>query len=633
MATTEQIYDQAIKNRVSTAPAFTWADWTQYQTARFDDWSLWMMNASTWQLASWYYDDSVRGDIKRQFMEWTYNQATTQNNIPVNQNVSAPLWTSQPQTPNLYAMTQDQLQWQKSQVMQDYYSAVSWFNKQSMADELRLKTWWTVDVDKQIKTERDKLNSLLPELMQKYAHLDPNQRDVLIRQEEQWIRNSINNLEAIREYRVWTIQDILARDIAKEEQKINWLEMAYKMYSEVLWDQREADKLKREIEKEAMQMEKMRLELEQYKKILPLEERQAKLKLSQMEEEAWVEWKEWIMRSQNFKGIDFSNQQDLLQQASKNNEASIKNNNPTWMTWGISNDLKRMLDEAWVQYTQWTSRPENEWWNYIKFATVEDGMKAYQIALTQRWDDIYERLKKWVWTSNADNYATALMKEAWIQKWEKFSSLDPTKLEKLMDAQLRQESPVFARALLKSTEALPITEAWWWKTEAWYTKTNTETSNLFDSKWKPNYSIVNDYTTFEILQNNTSEDIIKWLNPNQLSKVLKTDTNFSLINKVLDEKSDISKKISDEIRDEYIMKYDINEINNIDTEEWLYSYILELSWLEDKDIGKETIDNNTKNYILDLLNETWKKDLIDTWKWIFNLASEYYKNLKKIWLY
>ena len=111
MANTEQIYDQAIKNRVSTAPAFTWADWTQYQTARFDDWSLWMLNASTWQLASWYYNDSVREDIKRQFMEWTYNQATTQSNIPVNQTTTTPLWSSQPQTPNLYAMTQDQLQW------------------------------------------------------------------------------------------------------------------------------------------------------------------------------------------------------------------------------------------------------------------------------------------------------------------------------------------------------------------------------------------------------------------------------------------------------------------------------------------------------------------------------------------
>lgn len=42
------------------------------------------------------------------------------------------------------------------------------------------------------------------------------------------------------------------------------------------------------------------------------------------------------------------------------------------MTWGISNTLKNMFDEAGVQYSKGTSRPAAEGGSYIKFATVED---------------------------------------------------------------------------------------------------------------------------------------------------------------------------------------------------------------------------------------------------------------------
>ena len=564
MATTEQIYDQAMKNRVSTAPAFTWADWTKYQTARFDDWSLWMLNASTWQLASWYYNDSVREDVKRQFMEWTYNQATTQSNIPVNQATTTPLWTSQPKTPNLYAMTQDQLQWQKSQVMQDYYSAVSWFNKQSMADELRLKTWWTVDVDKQIKTERDKLNSLLPELMQKYAHLDPNQRDTLIRQEEQWIRNSINNLEAIREYRVWTIQDILTRDIAQEEQKIRWLEMAYKMYNEVLWDQREADKLKRDIEKEALAMEKMRLELDQYKKMLPLKQREAELWLKKVEKEAWYTWNEWTPL------WDYYSQFKITQ----NVWAKSPNTKDTWWNWWT----------PWIDFamTEWTSIKaitgwkvvwaqsnkdygtqviiEDENWNQHMYSHLsKPNVKIWDII--QHWQDIAKSWNTWFSTWPHLDYRV---------KWADWKWQDPNKF------------------------------LW----QKWYTKTNTEISNLFDEKWKK--------ISFDNFLSNSVDDIDIIIEENWLDWI---------------------KKIENEIKRLYPTEKDIK------------TYIIWLLPEEkrvmvfDKEIEKSNIQNKKNEFSkleklandLSTIMYPWEKDM-EYQTWIDILEKLWYEKWWLFWL-
>lgn len=152
----------------------------------------------------------------------------------------------------------------------------------------------------------------------------------------------------------------------------------------------------------------------------------------------------------DYSTLDFSKNPELLQQAGVKLEASIKNNNPTWMTWGISPELKWMFDEAGIKYEIWTARPKDEWGNYIKFASVQDGLNAYNIALTQRWDDVFERLKKWVWTSNDANntkYANSLMSAAWITKWEKFSELSQGQLSALMDAQLQRESPTFYKAL------------------------------------------------------------------------------------------------------------------------------------------------------------------------------------------
>ena len=149
--------------------------------------------------------------------------------------------------------------------------------------------------------------------------------------------------------------------------------------------------------------------------------------------------------------LDFSQNQDLITKYIW--EASFKNNNPTWITfWAMSDELKTMFDEAWIKYSKWTARPSAEWWNYVKFATVQDWLNAYRIALTQRWDDIYSRLKTWVWTSEWDSYATNLMEQAWIQKWDKFSEISEDQLQTLMSAQLQKESPNFYNELISQEQ-------------------------------------------------------------------------------------------------------------------------------------------------------------------------------------
>lgn len=131
------------------------------------------------------------------------------------------------------------------------------------------------------------------------------------------------------------------------------------------------------------------------------------------------------------------------------NEAAFKNNNPTWITFGISNNSKRLLEEAWVNYSKWTPRPKKEWGNYFAFNTVEDGMKAYKTLLTKAsYDDIYSRLKQWVWTKEWPTYASNIMRNAGIPQWTKFSQLNQNQLAELMKYQLQKESPNFYKEII-----------------------------------------------------------------------------------------------------------------------------------------------------------------------------------------
>ena len=165
----------------------------------------------------------------------------------------------------------------------------------------------------------------------------------------------------------------------------------------------------------------------------------------------------------DFTKLDFSQNTSLINQYPK--EASFKNNNPTWITWGISANTKKLLEDAWINYSVWTARPASEWWNYIKFDSVQDWLDAYMVMLTQAWtSNVYDRLKQWVWTSEWDSYATNLMSQAWITKWAKFSDLSEEQLSWLMSVQLKKESPNFFKELSNMPTETTYTaevKSWW----------------------------------------------------------------------------------------------------------------------------------------------------------------------------
>ena len=165
--------------------------------------------------------------------------------------------------------------------------------------------------------------------------------------------------------------------------------------------------------------------------------------------------------------LDFSKNKELLNQAANKREASIKNNNPAWITVWASQSLLNAWKEAWIKFSVWTARPSKEWWNYYKFATVRDWIRASGIALTRWWWSVYQRLMKWKWAwtiQDKQQYAKSIMDLAWIPMWTTFKQLEnqPNKLATLRLEQIRREAPTFYKWLkesLNNTNNISNTEA------------------------------------------------------------------------------------------------------------------------------------------------------------------------------
>lgn len=130
--------------------------------------------------------------------------------------------------------------------------------------------------------------------------------------------------------------------------------------------------------------------------------------------------------------------------------AWAKNNNPTGIKTSINANTKKLLADAWIEWVEGSSPPKWEGGTYMKFNTIEDGMKAYKLLLTQAWtNDVYSRLKQWVWTANWDEYASSIMKEAGINPNQsiRFDSLSEEQMNALLSAQLKRESPKLYNAM------------------------------------------------------------------------------------------------------------------------------------------------------------------------------------------
>ena len=144
-------------------------------------------------------------------------------------------------------------------------------------------------------------------------------------------------------------------------------------------------------------------------------------------------------------------------------QAWAKNNNPAWITWNANFDnwtgTAKLLTDAWVKFSKWTPRPSWEGGNYVTFPTIEDGLKAQQIIMTQTYGNstVQNMLASWVWTWEGANYAKQVAWMAGITDLnQKVSSLTPDQISKLQMAKIQKESPWLYGLLTK-----PATEQVW----------------------------------------------------------------------------------------------------------------------------------------------------------------------------
>ena len=129
------------------------------------------------------------------------------------------------------------------------------------------------------------------------------------------------------------------------------------------------------------------------------------------------------------------------------NQAWAKNNNPAGITWNANFDkwtgTAKLLADAGIQFAKWTPRPANEGGNYVTFATIEDGLKAQQIIMSQTYGNstVGQMLASWVGTGEWANYAKQVSEMAGIDQNVKVSSLTPEQLSTLQMAKIKKESP------------------------------------------------------------------------------------------------------------------------------------------------------------------------------------------------
>jgi len=144
-------------------------------------------------------------------------------------------------------------------------------------------------------------------------------------------------------------------------------------------------------------------------------------------------------------------------------EAWAKNNNPTGIKSAISERTKQLMKDAWVQWTTGSNPPPNESGTYMQFATIEDGLKAHAVLLTQAsYPNVYDRLKQWVGTGEWDNYAKQVMEMAWlpVDKNLRFDALKPEQMDALLSAHIKKESPWLYKYLqtAPTTPTTPTTQ-------------------------------------------------------------------------------------------------------------------------------------------------------------------------------
>lgn len=118
-----------------------------------------------------------------------------------------------------------------------------------------------------------------------------------------------------------------------------------------------------------------------------------------------------------------------------------KNNNPSWLTWWVSDELKKLWKDNWVNYWKWTLRPVKEKWNYVMFATVEDGVKAKIIAVKERWKNATVSHYLWGWWTDDIKLS--------FDKSKKIYELSESEFAELFVQQIKKETPWYISQLVE----------------------------------------------------------------------------------------------------------------------------------------------------------------------------------------
>ncbi len=127
-------------------------------------------------------------------------------------------------------------------------------------------------------------------------------------------------------------------------------------------------------------------------------------------------------------------------------EASVRNNNPAWLTWNTT--FANTLDSYGIKYYKGTSRPSNEWWNYFGFPNMEEWLNAFNllwdIKLNKMWNKTFGEFAK-NWAGDFTPY-----KNTFWEHWDKkLKDLDTRTIDLIKSSQMRIESPGMHKELSK----------------------------------------------------------------------------------------------------------------------------------------------------------------------------------------
>ncbi len=458
---------------------------------------------------------------------------------------------------NPYDLDRNDILNKKYALWQKYADAVGSFSKWDIVEKMRLKTWWVADLDSAISNLEVDLNKSRPELMQRYANvIDPAKREQLIAKEESNISKQINELSAVRKYRLWTIKEMADAEISRWEQKLEWLQAQFDLYTSVLWDIEKWDKVQSEIEKTALDLQKQRIELK------------------------WLEskyWLEFIPGKTQYWSTDFTNLAEKYP-----NNASFKNNNP----WNIkyNEQWANTLKQYGIEIQKGSEALDG--WNFARYNSVEDAIVGRDILLFQTSTypnmTVDNAMKRY---SNNGYWAEIVPSVNWNKLMKDLTSAEQTKL---IMWQLKWEDQAMYQELISSgIDPTRLVVEWQYKKTGLTESEQKEADKLKESE-QYNITTAED---FNKLQKTSSSNAVTKMTPEFVDKTLEDNIwKWDISSWDVD---DLLKKSSDDIYNTYIKAELVNNLTNETNADVIVKTV------------KDSLESYSEDEMLEILKEAW----------------------------